>query len=755
MRIACNLLLALGSLAVGLSLCEAALRVFHPRYEYAAEPPRRAYHWSRHYRHPDTGAKHLVAYNNLGSRQHRNFNARDLTEGVSLAFFGDSFTENLRMPAHHSFTEVLDYLLNAPPPHMPGVGAGSRSRFNVLNFGRDGTGPIEQYAGYRSVALKPHPRHVFYVHMENDLREVRESFAWGGAARTLARQAEQESRAWIRALSGFHLAYLALDAWRRLDIGEGSLLVAMPESEAMAAFESVLRRWHRDVKANGGEFHVVRLPTPEGGKWLERLESPESWNVVDLHRCFNEAIPDFQYSDWRFANDRHWNEAANMVAAHCLYRRLEGLLNLPKRSDAELARARHAYYRAFQDRFDGEAGWMPGPPWALPGPSADGEADRVVARYQALGGNDDTRRQRIINAARSREPVLRSVWDVHYDAEHRFVIYVKEPCDEPDPAAGFFLHVRPVNAVWLQPYERAWGAFRVLDFRAGVAVRRSPSPRGSECVLAVPLRPWQIASARTGQRAADGDTLWEGEFPVDVEALRRVRREWRAIAETEPVARSVWNVHARRERREIALLKAPCAWTDAAGRFFVDAFPAREAHGRARVWTWFRRPVSAPGQFAAMFDDRCLVTVSLPDWRVGGVQVGERAPDTGALRWQAKFYWDVEGLRRARDAVSGRRPDAAGAFEVYRHDGALVYVREPCAEADVRDRFFLHAHAALSEDGGSSGANLDFDFADRGALFDGKCVALAPLPEAGRSARLSTGQFSSAGNAWTVELAEA
>ena len=752
MRVACNLLLALGSLAVGLSLCEAALRAFHPRYEYAAEPPRRAYHWSGQYRHPNTGAKHLVAYNNLGLRQHRNFNARDLAEGVNLAFFGDSFTENLRLPAHHSFTEVLDYLLNAP---LPGVGSGSRPRFNVLNFGRDATGPIEQYAEYRSVALKPHPQHVFYVHMKNDLRNVRESLARGDAAYaawTLAGQAEQESGAWIRALSGFHLAYLALDAWRRLDVGAHPLLVATPESETVAAFESVLRRWRRDVKANGGEFHIVRLPMPGGGRWLERLESPESWNVVDLLRCFKEAIPDFNYSDWRFAKDWHWNEAANMVAAHCLYRRLEDPLDLPKRSDAELARTRHAYYRAFQDRFDGEAGWMPGPPWALPGPPADGEADRIVARYQALDENDDTHRQRIINAVRSREPVLRSVWDVRYDAEHRLVVYVKEPCDEPDPAAGFFLHLRVPNVEFLRPSELRRG-FRVLeDFQASasVGVRRSPSPRGGECVLAVPLRIGQIASAYTGQRAADGDTLWEGEFPVDAEDMNRIRREWRAIAQTEPVARSVWNVHALRERREIALLKAPCLGTDAAGSFFVNVLPRGK-----RGWTSLAR--SELGQLATMLDGRCLVTVTLPGWPVGGVQVGERAPDTGALRWQAKFYWDVEGLRRAHAAVSERRPDASGVFEVYRHAGALVYVREPCAEADVRDRFFLHVYAARSEDNATT--NLDFDFADRGALFDGKCVALAPLPEAapdaGAGARLSTGQFSSAGNAWTVELAEA
>ena len=115
-----NLLLALGSLVVGLSLCEVALRVFHPRYEYAANPPQRTYpYWRSEHRHPDTGAKHLVAYNNLGSRQHRNFHERDLAGAVNLAFFGDSFTENLRLPAHHSFTEVLDHLLNGAAESLP------------------------------------------------------------------------------------------------------------------------------------------------------------------------------------------------------------------------------------------------------------------------------------------------------------------------------------------------------------------------------------------------------------------------------------------------------------------------------------------------------------------------------------------------------------------------------------------------------------------------------------------------------------
>ena len=760
MRIVWNLLLALGSLVVGLSLCETALRVLHPRYEYAARPPQRTYYrHSAEYPHPDTGAKHRVVYNNLGSRQHRNFNERDLAEGVNLAFFGDSYTENLRMPAHHSFTEVLDYLLNA----------NAHANFNVLNFGIEDTGPTEQYLMWRSLAVKPRLRHVFYVHMTNDLADVRRAAQRNA---TLG-QRPRGASARIRALSRLHLTYLALDAWRRLDILDINAppLTAMWESEALAEFESTLRQWRRDVEADGGEFHIVLLPTPDGHKWFRRLGSPSSWNVVDLPRCFNEAIPNFDYRDWRFANDPHWNEAANMVAARCLYRDLEDLLDLPELSDAQLARALQGYYVAFQDRdrFSGEAGWMPRMPSL---PLADSEADRIVARYQALDQDSVTDRQRVVDAIRSREPVLRSVWNVHLSAEHRLVVYVREgraprldaPCNEQDPSRGMFLQVRPFNVAWLRPRYQPRGhtghtGHYPVDLRA-----RSWFANGSRsaaCVLVAPLPRWLAVSARTGQYAADGGVLWEGEFPIDdAEEWNRIRtryrQEYRAIAETEPVARSVWDVHALRERREVAVLKAPCALPDLAGTFVLRAFGAPNVQGGVYAEeSFFSEAFVGP----TMLDDRCLLTISLPDGRIGAVEVGEYAGDTRALLWQVRFYWDIEGLRRAHASVSGRRPDAAGAFEVYRREDALVYVREPCAEADTRQRFFLHVYAARSEGGDDRRANLDFDFVHRGALFDGKCVALAPLPEAvpggGPVVRLRTGQFSSAGETWAVELVEA
>ena len=806
MRTVWNVLLALGSLVVGLSLCEAALRVLHPRYDYAARPPQRIHHWSSEYPHPDTGAKHRVAYNNLGSRQHRDFNERDLAEGVNLAFFGDSYTENLRMPAHHSFTEVLDYLLSdstAEGSFMRGARGAHLPRapnFNVLNFGITGTGPVEQYSRWASLAVKVKPRlrHVFYVHMTNDIANVRYAMRHaarrsGGAARVSAG---------IRALSRLHLTYLALDVWRRLDDGAAQRLSPMSESEALAAFESVLRRWRREVEAAGGEFHIVLLPTPDGDRWFRRLESPSSWNVLDLPGCFNEAIPNYDYADWRFAKATHWNEAANMVAARCLYRDLEELLDLPERSDAQLAQALQGYYAAFQDpdRFGGEAGWMPPPsPVGMAVPLADSEADRIVARYQALDQDGDTYRRRVVDAVRSSEPVLRSVWNVHLSAEHRLVVYVrspqgeregraprkeepsageregraprkKEPCDaEQDPSRGMFLQVRPFNVAWLRPRDQARGHYAV-DLRA-----RSWLPlngfESAACVLAVPLPRWLAVSARTGQQAADGELLWEGEFPVDdVEEWNRMRahyrREYRAIAETEPVARSVWDVHALRERREIAFLKAPCALADLlAGYFVLRTFPARNVQGGVYTETSFsfqthtRRRRFSAHIGPTMFDDSCLLIAPLPDGRVGAVKVGEYAHDTRALIWQATFYWDTDSLRRAHAAVSGRRPDAAGAFEVYRREDALVYVREPCAEADTRQRFFLHAYAARADDRDARRVNLDFDFVHRGALFDGKCVALAPLPEAvpggGPVVRLRTGQFASAGETWAVELPEA
>lgn len=243
-----NCLLAFASLAVGLALCEATLRLFHPRYEYAAAPPQRTYHWSSQYRHPDTGEPHLVVYNNLGSRQHRDFHERELAEGVNLAFFGDSFTENLRMAAQFSFTEVLDYVLNAQPRRGPSSSPADTAlragRFNVLNFGMDARGPVEQYWRYRGLGFKRLLRHVFYVHSLADIHRLR---GWRGGGR-LAGQARQSRTSRTR---------------RSLDLGP---LTSGPSSHLFGFGRLASDRWQRPgvrvlrchVQAYGGGGDSLR-----------------------------------------------------------------------------------------------------------------------------------------------------------------------------------------------------------------------------------------------------------------------------------------------------------------------------------------------------------------------------------------------------------------------------------------------------------------------------------------------------------------
>ena len=109
-------MLVVFSLAAGLAACEAALRLADTRYEHAAAPPVRDYHWPNKRRHPDAGTEHEVLYNRFGNRQHRDFSERDLRDGMNIAIFGDSFTEGLEVPAQYTW-------IRSSKDHIP---AGSR-----------------------------------------------------------------------------------------------------------------------------------------------------------------------------------------------------------------------------------------------------------------------------------------------------------------------------------------------------------------------------------------------------------------------------------------------------------------------------------------------------------------------------------------------------------------------------------------------------------------------------------------------------
>ena len=418
-----------------------------------------------------------------------------------------------------------------------------------------------------------------------------------------------------------------------------------------------------------------------------------------------------------------------MVAAHCLYRFLESRWGFARAPDEALAQARHVYYRAFADA----AGWpghrfMPSAPWALPapGPLDADEAARIRAKHLALKKTEeDGQRHRIVREMRREETVVRKGgWAVYASPQHRVVAFVKSPCGKGgnDPAGRLFLHtldpqfrLKRISAFWRE------GRDCVVAYRV----------KGRSPVFKLRAGEWR---GRPG-----GAVWWEAEFPFDsaekyAAETAAYRREYEAFAEAPPRARPLGNWSAHVLDHGVGFLKDPCESGDLRGRFSLRMYLADPILSRNMY-----------SRFAVVrVDGRCLLRAPLPPWAVATVWARQKEGE--AVLWEATFHLDVERHRRAWAAVRSKAPTVRGPFDVHRRGAELVYVREPCEERDAAARFFLHVRA------GAARTNLDFDFEQRGVLTDGRCVALAPLPEQDID-RIRTGQFvAGEGELWSVEL---
>ena len=123
---------------------------------------------------------------------------------------------------------------------------------------------------------------------------------------------------------------------------------------------------------------------------------------------------------------------------------------------------------------------------------------------------------------------------------------------------------------------------------------------------------------------------------------------------------------------------------------------------------------------------------------------------------------DVEAYRAAYEDVAANGTLLAhSAFDIYVYDGALYYLSANCLPPMSNDAdlpIFLHIIpgdlADLPADRREFGFdNLDFVFNGHAAFFDGKCIAMRPLPIYS-IARISTGQSEAAhgGDEWRVDI---
>ena len=92
-------------------------------------------------------------------------------------------------------------------------------------------------------------------------------------------------------------------------------------------------------------------------------------------------------------------------------------------------------------------------------------------------------------------------------------------------------------------------------------------------------------------------------------------------------------------------------------------------------------------------------------------------------------------LRQAYALALTGPPILSSAFDLYAADGSLIYVKEPCGPSDIDNSEFLlqvfpEDEESLPEWWRALGReDIRFFFQGYGAAFDGKCVAVVPLPD--------------------------
>ena len=227
-----------------------------------------------------------------------------------------------------------------------------------------------------------------------------------------------------------------------------------------------------------------------------------------------------------------------------------------------------------------------------------------------------------------------------------------------------------------------------------------------------------------------------------------------AVLEGAPEASSVFDVY--RDGDALVYVKDECTDEEAETEFLVHLFPVAPDDLPAGVTkVVFDQSVAAVAAFrlwdmGGRYGDRCIARFPLPAWPVANVRTGQY--DATGFRWQVRFA--VTPPTVDAEVLAGE-PLVSSTFDVHLDGDALVYVRDGCMEEDVVP-FLLHLTpfdtADLPDAGKAHGfENRDFGLWDYGALSDGRCLAVVPLPDY-PVASVRTGQYDATGEIWTAQF---
>ena len=341
-------------------------------------------------------------------------------------------------------------------------------------------------------------------------------------------------------------------------------------------------------------------------------------------------------------------------------------------------------------------------------------------------------------AAKSAKPDFEAHFNVY--AANGMIVYLREPCAEPDTLGTFTASARAVHPNETAAYMREDGFFgKTFQFWEYGAIAENA------CVMALRTPDYPLESMRIAYRAPGSERdLWSADIPVNDHIAA-----YKTAMSAKPLARSGFDVYADSRKRALIYVKRQCAEDDIRARFFLSAFPtdAADLPQSARDAGFEHEPLNFDFyRYGAAFDGKCVIRRDLPDYPIDRIETGQWTPGETGL-WRVKIILPEFYERRLRLAESSGEPAIRSDFDVYLTDSWLTYIKEDCAESDARGRFFLSIFPAniadlpqSRRDAGLEHDSLNFDFPEYGAIVGGKCVIVRDLPDYPIS-RIETGQW--------------
>ena len=346
----------------------------------------------------------------------------------------------------------------------------------------------------------------------------------------------------------------------------------------------------------------------------------------------------------------------------------------------------------------------------------------------------DSLRKPLGDIKREGKLIISSNFDVYLRDDA--LAYVKEPCSLSDVERRLFLHITPTNTHEL-PDDRKQYGFDNLNFdffTYGIII-------DEKCVAVRDLPQYEIKRISTGQFGEEGK-IWEAEFRVGF--LEAMTEAYQYAANHAPTAQSVFDVYRR--EGTIIYVKEPCIDSDAADPFFLHVTPRdnddlpddRKQHGFDNLdFDFFT--------YGTIIDEKCVAVHDLPQYEIRHISTGQFGEE-GRI-WEAEFgVGFLEAMMtEAYQYAANHAPTVQSVFDVYRREGTIIYVKEPCVDSDTADRFFLHVTPRDNDDLPDDRKqhafdNLDFDFSAFGIVTDGRCIAVRDIPQYDIQ-HITTGQF--------------